>query len=174
MPDRREHAFNGFVVRKWSSDQRKVEERQQRFAILDQAFDGLVVFRRVFLGECRNRRLRRRPIRASQISRRSLCALAERISETCRERSTSCAASSVGDASKEGLVESFPEAERAIADGDLWRDRQPRAFKSTSNSFQLCALSRMPVWKRSTLLALGRRANQYQHAFACGSIRACR
>jgi len=53
----------------------KVEERQQRFAILDQAFDGLVVFRRVFLGECRNRRLRRRRSGASQISRRSLCAL---------------------------------------------------------------------------------------------------
>jgi hypothetical protein len=41
----------------------KVEERLQCFAILDQAFDGLVVFRRVFLGECRNRRLRRRPVR---------------------------------------------------------------------------------------------------------------
>jgi chaperonin GroEL (HSP60 family) len=34
----------------------KVEERQQRWTILDQAFDGLVVFGRVFLGECRHRR----------------------------------------------------------------------------------------------------------------------
>ena len=33
----------------------KVEEHQQRLTILDQAFDGLVVFGRIFLGEDRHR-----------------------------------------------------------------------------------------------------------------------
>ena len=70
----------------------KVEERQQRFAILDQAFDRLVVFRRVFLGECRDRRLR-----CCSIRRQPDFA---QVFVRCRERSTSCAASSVGDASK--------------------------------------------------------------------------
>jgi hypothetical protein len=45
---------------------------------------------------------------------------------------------------RQRLVEGVPKAKRAIADGQLRRDR---AFKSTSNSLQLCALSRMPVWK---------------------------
>ena len=38
---------------------RKVEERQQRLAILSQAFDRLIVFGRVFLRESRHRRFRR-------------------------------------------------------------------------------------------------------------------
>ena len=40
----------------------KVEEHQQRLTILDQAFDGLVVFGRVFLGEGRHRCFRRAPV----------------------------------------------------------------------------------------------------------------
>jgi hypothetical protein len=43
---------------------RKIEERQQRFAILDQAIDCLLVFRRVFFGEGRRGGLRRRSIRS--------------------------------------------------------------------------------------------------------------
>src|SRR5208282_41666 len=126
----------------------KVEERQQRFAILDQAFDGLVVFRRVFLGECRNRRLRRRPIRRQpdfaqvfvRIGLNGFRKLVENVQRLVQP-------AALVTRRREGLVESFPEAERAIADGDLWRDRQATRLKSTSNSFQLCALSRMPVWK---------------------------
>ena len=53
----------------------KVEEHQQCLPILDQAFDGLVVFGRVFFGEGRHRRFRRARLGDSQISRRSLCAL---------------------------------------------------------------------------------------------------
>ena len=40
----------------------KVEERQQCLPILDQAFDGLVVFGRVFFGEGRHCRFRRGPV----------------------------------------------------------------------------------------------------------------
>jgi hypothetical protein len=32
----------------------EVEKRQQRLSVFDQAIDGLVVFGRVFLGECRH------------------------------------------------------------------------------------------------------------------------
>ena len=46
----------GFEVRKWSHDRREVEECQQCLTIFDQAFDGLVVFGRVFFGEDRHRR----------------------------------------------------------------------------------------------------------------------
>ena len=64
MPDRREHAFNRICRAQMVPVLGgKVEERQQRVAILDQAFDGLVVFGRVFLGEGRHRRLRRRAVR---------------------------------------------------------------------------------------------------------------
>jgi hypothetical protein len=106
---------------------RKVEERQQRFAIFDQAFDCLVVFRRVFLGECRNRRLCRRPVRRQPdfaqvfmcIQLNGFRKLVEHVQRLvhptpsmarCRER----------------LVESFPEAERAITDGDFRRDGAAR------------------------------------------------
>jgi hypothetical protein len=59
----------------------KVEERQQRWTFLDQAFDGLVVFGRVFLGECRHRRFRRGdagelvPVDAEQEAIREMAAL---------------------------------------------------------------------------------------------------
>ena len=55
MPPRREHALDrvrGSEVVPMIGG--KVEERQQRLAILDEAFDGLVVFGRVFFGEGRH------------------------------------------------------------------------------------------------------------------------
>jgi hypothetical protein len=42
---------------------RKIEERQQSVAVLRQAIDGDGIFRRKFLGENIDRRLRRRPVR---------------------------------------------------------------------------------------------------------------
>src|ERR1019366_4332059 len=103
----------------------KVEERQQCFAILDQAFDGLVVFRRVFLGECRYRGFRCRPIRRQPdfaqvfvcIGLNGLWKLVENVQRLVQP-------AALVTRRREGLVESFPEAERAVADGDLWRDQQ--------------------------------------------------
>src|ERR1700704_6651154 len=57
--------------------------------------------------------------------RAGLCAhWAERISETCRARSRLVQPTPLMTRCREHLVESFPETERAIADGDFRRDRQ--------------------------------------------------
>ena len=76
MPHRREHALDRIRGSQMVPMIRgEVEERQQGRTILDQAFDGLVVFGRVFFGECRRRRFTAARFGDSQISRRSLCAL---------------------------------------------------------------------------------------------------
>src|SRR3977135_3561468 len=145
----------------------KVEKRQQCFAILDQAFDGLVVFRRVFLGEWRNRRLRGRQVRRQpdfvqvlvRIGLNGFWKLVENVQRLVQP-------AALVTRRREGLVESFPEAERAIADGDLWRDR-PAARLQIDEQF-LPTLHALPHARLETdqlFLALGRRANQYQHAF---------
>src|SRR3979490_1841443 len=129
----------------------KVEKRQQCFAILDQAFDGLVVFGRVFLGECGNRRLRRRPVRRQpdfvqvfvRIGLKGFRKLVENVHRLVQP-------AALVTRRREGLVESFPEAERAIADGDLWpTSRAPsnrRAIPSNSARSPAC-----PSGNRSTL-----------------------
>ena len=64
MPDGCEDAFNG--VRRPQMVPvigGKVEKRQQRLSVFDQAIEGLVVFGRVFLGECRHGVFPARPIR---------------------------------------------------------------------------------------------------------------
>ena len=67
MPHRREHALDRIdraqVNPMFGGE---VDEGQQRLAILDQTFDGLVVFGRVLLSECRHRRLRLRAVRRQQ------------------------------------------------------------------------------------------------------------
>ena len=145
----------------------KVEERQQRFAILDQAFDRLVVFRRVFLGECRDRRLRccsirRQPDFAQVFVRVGLHGLWKLVENV--QRLVQPAA--LVTRRREGLVESFPEAERAIADGDFRCDRQAARLQIDEQFLPtLCALPHAGPETDQLLLALGRRANQHQHAF---------
>src|ERR1035437_2758612 len=153
----------------------KVEKCQQRFAILDQAFDGLVVFRRVFPGECRNRRLRRRSIRRQRdfaqvfvcIGLNGLWKLVEHVQRLVQP-------TTLVTRRRKRLVESFPKDLSApsptATSGAI---DKPRAFKSTSNSFQLCALSRMPVWKPiSSFLPPGVAPIRTSMHSACGSMRA--
>jgi hypothetical protein len=45
------------------------------------------------------------------------------------------------------LIERLPEAERAVAHSRSGAILRPRRLMSTSSSRQLCALSRIPVWK---------------------------
>ena len=61
------------------NDRRKVEERQQRLTILDQTFDGLVVFGAYFSAKVVNAASAAPRFGDSQISRRSLCALVHRL-----------------------------------------------------------------------------------------------
>jgi len=75
MPDRREHAFNGSSFVNGPSDQRESRRTSAAFRDPDQAFDGLVVFRRVFLANAAIAVSAVARSGASQISRRSLCAL---------------------------------------------------------------------------------------------------
>src|SRR4030088_593570 len=148
----------------------KVEKRQQCFAILDQAFDGLVVFRRVFLGECRNRRLRRRPVRRQpdfvqvfvRIGLNGFRKLVENVQRLVQP------AAFEGKASSRAFQK--PSAPSPTATSGAID--KPRAFKSTSNSFQLCTLSRMPVWKPiNSFLPSGVAPISTSMHSACGSIR---
>ena len=108
----------------------EVEERQQGRTILDQAFDGLVVFGRVFLGECRHRRFRRGPVRRQPDLAQILVRVERhRLRELVEHVECLVQPASLMTRRRERLVERFPEPERAIADGGLRRDGQAARFQ---------------------------------------------
>ena len=74
------------------------------------------------------------------------------------------------------LVERLPEAERAVADGQLGRDRQPARLEVDQQlPPALRALAHADLEADQFLLALRRRADQHQHALGRrSSMRACR
>src|SRR5450759_2625475 len=154
----------------------KVEERQQCFAILDQAFDGLVVFWCVFFGECRDRRLRccsirRQPDFAQVFVRVGLHGLWKLVENVQRLMQPAALVRVEGKISSRAFQK--PSAPSPTATSGAID--KPRAFKSTSNSFQLCALSRMPVRKPiNSFLPSGVAPISTSMHSACGSIRACR
>ena len=83
----------------------------------------------------------------SQISRRSGASGLHRLRELVEHVERLVQAPSIADDASSGTprrASRSPSA--AIADGQACgATAKPRAFKSTSSSFQLCALSRMPV-----------------------------
>ena len=67
---------------------------------------------------------------------------------------------------RERLVESPPKAERAVANGNLWRDRKASRLQIDEQFLPaLRALTQTRLKAEQLLLALGRRADQHQHAF---------
>ena len=76
---------------------------------------------------------------------------------------------------REDLLERLPEAERAIADGELGRDRQATGFQPNQKlPPALGTLAGADLEAEQLLLALGRGADDHQHALGLRSIRACR
>ena len=149
MPDRREHAFDG-ICRPQMVPMlgREVEEGEQRFAVLRQAFDRLVVLRVVFLGEDIDRYLGQsaawRQVNFAQIFLH--VRLYRQRDLVQYVRGLMHPAALVPRAGKD-LVERLPEAERTVANSDFRSDLQPTLFTSMRSSRQLCALSRTPAWK---------------------------
>ena len=77
----------------------------------------------------------------------------------------------VGDTSSSAFQK--PSAPSPVANSGVMA--RPRALMSTSNSRQLCALSRRPTWKpTSSFLPSGVAPMITSMHSACGSIRACR
>ena len=124
----------------------KVEERQQRPTILDQAFDGLVVFGRVFLGEGRHRRFRRGPVRRQPDLPQILVRVGlHRLGKLVEHVQCLVQPAPLMTRRRERLVEGLPEPSAPSPMAACGATAKPRAFKATTSSFQLCALSHMPV-----------------------------
>src|ERR687893_252175 len=103
----------------------EVVEGQQRVAVLEQAGDRLLVLGRVLLGEGGDRRLSsgavgRLPDLAQVLLRRGLDGFWQLVQDI--DRLVHPAPMMPGG--REDLLERLPEAERAVAGGQLRRDRQ--------------------------------------------------
>jgi hypothetical protein len=103
----------------------EIEERQQRVAILEQAIDGFVVFGRVFLGEDRHRGFGRSAVLGkpdfAQIPMRIGL---NRLRQLVEDVQGLVLPTPLMTRRGERFVQSLPEAKRAVADGDIRRNRQ--------------------------------------------------
>lgn len=169
MADRREHAFNGVrgpqmvPMFGW-----KVEEGQQRFAILDQALDCFVVFRAVFFGKQVNRYLGAGPARRHvDLAQVLLHVGLHRERDLVQDVGGLVDPAPLMPRDREDLIMRFPEAECAIANSDFRGDPEPTAFCLDEQFAPALRAFRTPIWKPiSSLLPFRRAADQHQHALA--------
>ena len=145
----------------------KVEKRQQRVAILQQAFDGVVVFRRVFLGESRHRRFGRRaagrqPDFAQVLVRRRL----KRFRQLVEHVGCFVQPASLMPRRRKRFLQRLPEAKRAVAHREFRRVRKAARLQIDQQFLPtLRALAKAGLEADQLLLAFGRGADQDQHAF---------
>jgi hypothetical protein len=145
----------------------KIEECQQRLPILEEAIDRLVVFWRIFLGECGDGKIRLRPVGrqpnfAQVVVRIGLYGLRQLIENIQRL----VLPTALLARRRKRLVESPPKSQRAVADRDLRRDRKTTRLQIDKQFFPaLRALPHARPKAEQLLLARGRRADQHQHAF---------
>src|ERR1035437_2047196 len=169
MANRREYAFDGIrrsqVIPMLG---REVEEGQQCFTILRQAVNRLVMFRLVFLGEDIDRYLgqsaARRQVNFAQIL---LHVRLHRQRDLVQHVRGLMHPAALMRRSGKDLVESLPEAERTVANGDFRGDLQSPSFHIDQQFAP--ALRAFPNANLETgefLLALRRSPDQHQHAFA--------
>ena len=141
----------------------EVEERQQRRMIFDQAFDRLVGFGAYF-----SARMSRSPSPllldpAPARLRAGLCALVENVQRLVRPAALVARGRRQGAPSRAFQKPSAPSP-TATSGGD----RQAARLQIDEQFLPtLCALPHAGP-ETDQLLALGRRANQHQHALACG------
>ena len=126
------------------------------------------IFRRIFLGEGRDRRLGRRAARRQpDLAQVPVGVRSERTSAACRGRSTSCAPSSA-DGGSSGTPRREPSRSRARhrRRRSPARPTRPRALQIDEQLLPaLRALAHAGLKADQLLLALRRRADQHQHAF---------
>lgn len=125
---------------------REIVEGQQRVAVFDQAGNRLVAFRALFLDERGNRRLCRRAIRRgpdfAQIGLdRWLQNLRHLVQHVGRFVHSAALVTRRGT----DLSRAFQKPSDPSPVANCGATARPRAFRSTSSSCQLCALSRMPT-----------------------------
>ena len=115
----------------------EIEERQQRTAILEQAIDRLVVFGRIFLGEDRHRGFGGRAVLGQpDFAQIPMGVGLNRLRQLVENVQTLVLPTPLVAGRGKRFLQGLPEAERAVADRNVRRDR-PRAFRSTRSSFQL-------------------------------------
>jgi len=146
---------------------REVVERQQRFAILRQAFDRLVVLRPVFLGEDIDRHLGLSPVRRQvNLAQVLLHVRLHRQRDLVQHVRRLMHPTPLVPCSWKYLVDRLPEAERTVADGNFRGDLQPPLLHFDQELTP--ALRTLPSTNPEAdefLLAFRRRADQHQHAF---------
>ena len=155
----------GSRLRSYRSSARPGSRRKpEAVAILDQAFDRLVVFAPQMSTKVSNA-ARAFLVSAIQISWSARLAFGCWPSAACRARWRSCEPSSAERASGPDLVERLPEAERAIGDRKLRRHRKPAPLEIEQQlSPRLGALAHAVDQADEFLLALRRRADDDQQA----------
>ena len=148
----------------------EVEKGEQRFPILGQAGDRLVVLGVVFVGEhvdrCFGRRAGRRAVNLAKVG---LHVDLDREGDLVEHVGGLVNPAALVLGARKGLLDRLPEAERAIADGKVGRDFEPTLL-DVDEEFTpvLRALAHPGLEADELLLALGCRAEQHQHAFGGG------
>jgi len=134
-----------------SSARREVVEASSAFTILDQAFDGLVVFdAQVSQGSTQRAHLFL--VSAIRISWSARLAFACWLLGSLFKTLAVCGPAALAAGVRPYLLDRLPEASRTVGDPRV-REGQPRRFRSSSNSRRI-GRSRDPVDEPTLLLAL--------------------
>src|SRR5271169_6426221 len=154
----------------------EVEEGEQRFPILGQAGDRLLVLGAVFVGEHVDGGLGGRAGRcAVNLTKVCFHVDLDREGDLVEHVGSLVDPAPLVPGAGKGLFDCLPEAERAIADGKIRRDLEPAPLDVDEEFAPVCALSRTPVWKPTSSFfpsAVAPISTSMHSAFA--SIRACR
>src|SRR4051812_50160248 len=151
----------------------EIEEGEQRFPILGQAGDRLVVLGAVFVGEHVDRRLGRcAGRRAVNLAKVGFHVDLNREGNLVQHVGGLVNPTALVPGAREDLFDRLPEAERAVADREVRRN-----LKSTLLDVdeELTPVSRTPVWEpTSSFLPSGVAPISTSMHSAASSIRACR
>src|SRR5437870_13726225 len=153
----------------------EVEEGEQRFPILRQAGDRLVVLGAVFVGEHVDRRLGRRAgRRAVNRAKVGLHIDLNREGDLVQHVGGLVNPTALVPGGKTSSI-AFQKPSAPSPTARSGAISSPRCLMSTRSSRQLCALSRTPVWKpTSSFLPSGVAPISTSMHSAASSIRACR
>ena len=145
----------------------EVEEGEQRFPILRQASDRLVVLGAVFVGEHVDRGVGRRTgRRAVNLAKVGFHVDLNREGNLVQHVGGLVNPTALVPGAREDLFDCLPEAERAVADREVRRNLEPTLLDVDKElTPALRTLAHPGLEADEFLLALGCCANQHQHAF---------
>src|ERR1700737_465566 len=144
---------------------RENEEGEQRFPVLRQAGDRLVVLGAVLVGEHINGRLGCRAGRRTvNFTKVCLHVDLDREGNFVQHVGGLVNPTPLVPGTRKDLLDCLPEAERAVADREVGRDLEPTLL-DVDEEFTpaLCALAHPGLEADQFLLALGGRADQHEH-----------